>query len=152
MKLAFSGQARYPDMTEGYELYVRRARTSQPVDIQTYNKIVKDYCKMLAEELEEYGMVDLPSDMGSLATIRLQRKPQYRRKKFVGYGKWDWKCGHHDGSFTAFGITFLPKREKSQNLRCYGFVTNRRLFQRIKEKYDAGCHVWAPLTFNDEMI
>ena len=152
MKLAFSGQARYPDMKDGYELYVRRARKSQPVEMQIYAKVIKDYCKMLAVELEEYGMVDLPSDLGALATIRLQRRPKYRGKKFIGYGKWDWKTGHHDGSFTAFGITFLPNRKKSQNLRCYGFVTNRRLFQRIKEKYNAGCHVWAPLTFNDEMI
>ena len=152
MKLAFSGQARYPDFNDGYGLYVRRARTNQPVDLQIYTKIVKGYCKMLSEELEQNGLADLPSDLGSLATIRMKRKPQYRGKKFVGYGKMDWKLGHRDGNINAFGIGYLPKRTRSQNLRCYGFVANRKLFRRIKEKYDAGCHVWAPLTFNDEMI
>ena len=152
MKLAFSGQARYPEMNDGYELYCRRARTNDPVDLNTYTKIVKEYCRMLAEDLEKDGIVDMPSGLGSISAIRIKRKPQYRNKKFAGYGKWDWKHGHYDGSLNAFGMAFLPKRDKTQNLRCYGFVANRRLFKRIKERYDAGLNEWTPMTFNDEMI
>ena len=58
MRLAFSGQAKYPDMTDGYELYVRRARTNRVVDLKTYTAIVNDYCRMLAEDLENAGMTD----------------------------------------------------------------------------------------------
>jgi hypothetical protein len=152
MTLAFSGQARYPDFTDGYELYVRRARKNEPVDIQTYTKVVKDYCKMLAECMESEGMVDLPSGLGSIAPVYMKRKAKYRKKKFIGYGKWDWKYQRYDGSPIAFGITFLPNQDKNSNLRCYGFVANRQLFKRMKKKYDEGTNPWYTMEFNDKMI
>lgn len=151
MKLAFSGQARYPEMTDGYELYVRRSRTNEPVDLQKYTRVVKDYCRMIAEELERDGMIDLPSGLGSISAVKIRRKAHYRKGKFAWYGKWDPRRCRYDGSPFAFGVTFLPKRDKNQNLRCYGFVANRQLFKRMKEKYDNGCQ-WTPMTFNDEMI
>ena len=106
MKLAFSGQARYPEMTEGYELYVRRTRNGEPVDLQTYTAVVKDYCSLLAEDLKKEGMVDLPCELGMIAAVNITRRPQYRGKKFIGYGKYDWEKGHYDGELKAFGLTF----------------------------------------------
>ena len=152
MRLAFSGQARYPDFTDGYELYVRRARTNEPVGIKTYTRIVKDYCKMLADDIEKDGMVDLPSGLGSISPVRMRRKMQYRGKKAVGFGKWNWKSQHYDGNPEAFGIAFLPSRDKNHNLRCYGFVANRRLFKSMMEAYNAGTYGWFPMEYNDEMI
>lgn len=152
MKLAFSGSARYAEMKEGYELYVRRSKLGNTVDEKTYNRIVKAYCRMLADKLFEDGMVDLPGELGTITAATITRKPQYRGKKFIGYGKMDWKRGHYDGRLKAFGIVFLPRRERTQNLRSYGFVANRRLFKRMKDSYDKGLCGWKPVVFNDDMV
>lgn len=152
MKLAFSGQARYPDMTDGYELYVKRKRMKDPVDIHIYTAVVKEYCRLLAEDLEKDGMIDLPSGLGTIAVVRFNRRPQYRGKKFIGYGKMDWKRGHYNGEVKAFGLAFLPRRDKTNNLRCYGFVANRQLFKRMKKEYDYGLCEWTPMEFGNEMI
>lgn len=152
MKLAFSGEARYPDFKDGYELYLRRSRTRECVDEKTYNRVVKEYCRRLAERIDKEGIADLPCGLGAVAAVTLRRKPQYRGKRFVGYGKMNWKTGYRDGRPTAFGVAFLPSRERNQNLRCYGFVANRKLFKRMKERYDAGTNSWHPMELNDEMI
>lgn len=152
MKLAFSGQGRYPDFDKGYELYVKRNRTDGYMDRESYARVVRKYCKMLAESLEEEGMVDLPAGLGSICAALFTRKPQYRGEKFVGYGKMLWDKGHYDGSMKAFGLLYMPRRDKSQNLRCYGFVANRRLFQRMKEKYDKRECNWVPIEFSNEMV
>lgn len=152
MKLAFSGQARYPDMTDGYELYVRRSRKGDCVDISTYKRIVNDYCRMLAEDLEREGIVDLPCGLGSVAAVIMRRRPQYRGKKFVGYGSYNWKSGHYDGEANAFGLAFLPSRARTNNMRCYGFVANRRLFRRMKELYLGNERDWVPMNYEKEMI
>ncbi len=152
MKLAFSGEARYPDFEDAYELYLRRSRTRECVDEKTYNRVVKEYCKSLAERIEKEGFADLPCGLGTVAAVIMERKPQYRGKKFVGYGRYDWKTGTRDGKLETFGIVFLPSHGRNQNLRCYGFVANRRLFKRMKESYDTGMSVWYPMRFNDEMI
>ena len=149
MKLAFSGQARYPDLDEGYDLYLKRTK-SQPLEKKEYNRVVKAYCRRLAEYMKEEGMVDLPGKMGMLSSAILTRKPQYRGEKFVGYGKMDWTKGHFDGNLKAFGVVFLPRHEKNNNMRSFGFVCNRRLFKDIKEKYLAGD--WSPLEFTEDMI
>lgn len=151
MKLAFSGEARYPDFRDGYELYKRRARSRECLDEKTYHRVVRDYCRDLAGRLENEGMADLPR-LGSIVAVKLERRPQFRGDKFVGYGSMNWKEGHYDGSHQAFGITFLPDRRRSQNLRCYGFVANRRLFKRMKERASGYDCPWIPLEFNDEMI
>jgi len=147
MKLAFSGQAHYPDLDAGFELYEKRAKTRLCVDKKTYRRIIKMYCRKLAKRLETDGMIDLPSDLGSIMTAVIRRKPQYRGDKFVGFGKMDWESGHYDGTYKTFGLVFLPNRTKSQNLRCYGYVANRQLFKRVKELYKG-----AVLDFNDNMI
>ncbi len=152
MKLAFSGQARYPDMTEGYELYVRRTRVGNPVDLDTYTAVVKDYCSLLAGDLERNGITDLPCGLGSVAAVIMRRRPQYRGRKFVGYGSYDWKKGHYDGEPDAFGLAFLPKRDRTANLRCYGFVANRRLFKKMKELYQSHDCPWVPMEYGKEMI
>ena len=152
MKLAFSGQARYPEMTDGFELYVRRSRKNECVDLHTYTAVVKEYCKMLSEDLKKYGMVDLPCELGSIAAVTIKRRPQFRGKKFVGYGKMDWENGHYDGESKAFGLAFLPKREKTNNLRCYGFVANRRLFKKMKELFGTYDCPWVPIEYGKEMI
>lgn len=151
-KLAFSGKGKYPDFEKGYTLYCKRKKKGEPVAETVYNNIVRDYCKTLADRLEKDGMVDLPKDTGTLFTAIFRRKPQYRGNKFVGYGKINRTTGNYDGSPTAFGIVFLPKRNKTNNLRCFGFVANRRLFQRLKNSYVEQTCNWIPMQFNDKMI
>lgn len=150
MRLAFNGEGHYPNLDEGYALYKKRVK--KPLDRKTYNRIVKAYCKRLASRLEEKGVVDLPGDFGMLCAATLTRKPQYRGKKFIGYGKMDWTKGHYDGNLKAFGIIFLPRHGKNNNLRSFGFVCNRELFKKTKKKYLSGESVWKPLEFTEEMI
>lgn len=152
MKLAFSGEARYPKFDEGYGLYSKRVRRQTKIGFSSYSRIVKMYCASLAERLCRDGIVDLPCGLGSLYAAEIYRKPQYRGDKFIGYGKMDWKKGEYDGSHKAFGIVFLPDRNRNQNLRCYGFVANRKLYKRMKAIYDGYDRNWSPITFNDEMI
>ena len=152
MKLAFSGEARHPDMTDGYELYVRRSRLIEPADLHTYTIIVKEYCRLLAEELQKDGIADLPCGLGSVAAVIMRRRPQYRGKTFVGYGSYNWEKGHYDGEPKAFGLAFLPSRNKTNNLRCYGFVSNRKLFKRMKELYQSYDCPWVPMEYGKEMI
>ena len=152
MKLAFSGEARYPDYKKGYELYVKRSKAGNCMDFKTYKRVIRKYCMSLAERLCDSGYVELPAGLGAIVPITIDRKAQYRGNKFIGYGKMDWEKGHYDGSNKAFGITFLPRRRKKDNLRCYGFVANRKLFKRVKEKSDDYQCEWKPLQFNDDMI
>lgn len=152
MKLAFNGQAHYTDFSRGYEIYLRRERKEERQDEATYRRVVKAYCRILAERLVENGIVDLPGDMGSIAAAIITRKPQYRGKKFIGYGKMDWKKGHYDGKLKTFGMVYLPRRGKNKNLRSYGFVANRRLFKNMKDKYNSNDCRWMPIEFEEEMI
>ena len=152
MKLAFSGRARYPDMKDGYALYVRRTRTGNPVDLHTYTVVVKEYCSLLAEELKKNGITDLPCGLGSVAAVIMRRRPQYRGKQFVGYGSYNWEKGHYDGEPKAFGLAFLPSRNRTNNLRCYGFVANRSLFKKMKELYRSYDCPWVPIEYGKEMI
>ena len=152
MRLAFTGQARHTDFRDGYSLYTRRSRNGCCVSEPEYRRIVRAYCGILADRLVNEGMIDLPGTLGSVAAVTITRKPQYIGERFVGYGKMDWEKGHRDGNLKAFGITFLPRRGKNNNLRCYGFVANRRLFKRVKGKFVSGDCGWVPLEFNDDMV
>lgn len=152
MKLAFNSKAKYTDFSEGYEIYKKRARFGNELTEKEYKRVVRAYCRGLAEQLKENGIVDLPNDIGSIAACTITRKPQFRGDKFVGYGKIDWSTGQYDGSLKTFGLCFLPKRGKHKNFRCYGFVANRRLFKEMKEIYLSGGCEWYPIQFNDEMI
>ena len=152
MKLAFSGEARYTDFSGGYELYLKRCRNVEPIDVVDYKRIVRIYCASLAERLCKDGIADLPNGIGQIAAAVIPRKPKYRDNKFLGYGKKDWKSGQYDGSQTSFGIVFLPNRGKNMNLRCYGFVANRKLYGRMKELYDMNYRPWMPVEFNDDLI
>lgn len=152
MKLAFNGRGHYTDYSKGYELYVSRSRKGEYVDEKTYHRIVRKYCERLAANLLKCGIIDLPVEMGSIAACTITRKPQYRGKQFIGYGKMDWKTGHFDGKLKTFGLVYLPRQTKHKNLRCYGFVANRQLFKRIKEKWENGIADWHPIEFNDDMI
>ena len=151
MKLAFNGEAHYTDFSDGYQLYVNRSRKGQSVDKKTYNRIIRLYCQSLADGLLRNGMVDLPNEMGMIAAATIRRKPQYRGKKFIGYGAMDWEKGHFDGTLKSFGLVFLPKGNR-KNLRCYGFVANRELFKKMKKAYAQPFCPWSPVVFNDEMI
>lgn len=153
MKLAFNGKAHYTDFDKGYELYVSRSRKGECFDKKTYNRVIRLYCKKMAERLLDDGFVDLPAGLGMITAAEITRKPQYRGKTFVGYGKMDWKTGHRDGKLKTFGMVYLPRRGgRKENLRSYGYVANRALFKKMKSKYDSpGCS-WALMEFNDEMI
>lgn len=145
MKLAFSGQARYTDFSDGYSLYMKRSKKGDVMDEAMYHRVIKEYCSALADRLGKDGMVDLPH-LGTIAAARLTRKAQYRGDKFIGYGAIDWNTGKYDGKLKTFGLVFLPVIKQKQNLRSYGFVANRKLFKKIK----AGSY--ALLDYNDEMI
>lgn len=152
MKLAFNGKAHYPDYSAGYDLYSSRARSRECVDKKTYNKIIRMYCSSLADRLLNTGMADLPMNIGTIYTSVIFRRPQYRGKKFIGYGKKDWGTGYYDGDPKAFGLVFLPNRDRNANLRCYGFVSNRALFKKLKSLYQSDYCPWTPIEFNNEMI
>lgn len=150
MKLAFNGQGRYPDFEKGYALYLRRSRGGVQMDKAMYRRVVRKYCKMLANRLCEDSMVDFPGSLGSISAAIFTRRPQYRGNKFVGFGKIDWQSGLYDGSLKAFGVAYLPRHDKNQNLRAFGFVANGRLFKRMKELYNEQKIV--PIEFSNEMI
>lgn len=151
-KLAFSGEGRYPDFTTAYGLYCRRCRTGNPVDEKTYRAVVRKYCGILSDRLLSNGAADFPNGMGTVTAAVIRRKPQFRGKKFIGFGAMDWENGHYDGTIEAFGLVFLPNRTKSENLRCYGFVANRGLFKKMKELWKSDYCPWVPLDFEDSMV
>jgi len=152
MKLAFSGEARYPVFTDGFGVYSRRVRSKMSMRVSSYCKVVKMYCASLAERLYNDGIVDLPMNLGQIAAATITRKPVYRKGKFIGYGKFDIKTGQYDGKLKTFGIVFLPNRDKKAGLRCFGFVANRKLFKRMKARYESDDCPWVPIEFNDDMI
>lgn len=152
MKLAFSGEARYPVFSDGFKLYSGRVRSKSSVDLSTYRRVISSYCASLAERLYNEGIVSLPMNIGHICAVNMTRKPQYRGKKFIGYGGYDWSKGHYDGNINAFGMVFLPNRNKKAALRSYGFVANRQLFKRMKARYMSDDCPWVPLDFNDDMI
>lgn len=151
MRLAFSGRGRYPDFAPGYALYGRRTRRRGALDMATYRRVVRAYCSALAGRLEREGSVELPCGMGTLMAARLTRRPQYRGKTFIGYGA-PGAHGVLDGTLKAFGVVFLPRRDSVAQLRCCGFVANRRLFRRMKEAYEDRRADWSPADFDDSMI
>ena len=153
MKLAFNNKAHYTDFSDGYALYQKRTKKGLIVDETLYRRVIKTYCKVLAHRLETEGAVDFPNEIGTIATVTITRKPQYRGKTFIGYGGKDWITGRLDGKLRTFGIAYLPKRRKNkQVLRCLGFVANRQLFQRMKDISLTDDCPWALLEFNDDMI
>ena len=152
MKLAFHGQAKYTDFRDGYELYRSRTRSREVLSFRGYKRIVKRYCKLLAEHMLEDGSIDLPKGTGTISAAIFTRRPQYRGDKFIGYGKMDWNTGHYDGNLKAFGLAFLPDHSKNANMRCFGFVANRGLFKKLKELFQADYRNWEPVQFNDRMI
>lgn len=152
MKLAFSGKGHYTDFTKGFELYKKHAKKDDTVDYDTYKRIVRRYCEMLSDSLCNYGFIDLPENLGMVSVATITRKPQYRGKKFIGYGKIDWINKRYDGQLKTFGIVYLPKHGKNNNLRSFGFVANRRLFKRVKELYNKNSSRFSLLEFNDNMI
>lgn len=152
MKLAFNGKGHYTDFSESYGLYVKRSRGGDVFDERTFRRVVRSYCRILSERLIRDGIADLPCNMGTIVAARITRKPQYRGKEFIGYGKKDWKTGEYDGKLKTFGLVFLPKHGKNENLRCFGYVANRKLFQKVKSKYESDERTWELLDFNDDMI
>ena len=152
MKLAFSGKARYANFKKGYELYLKRSKSGNEIDKETYNRVVRAYCKLLAETLEKYGIVDLPGDFGSIAAAYITKRPQFRGDRFIGYGAMNWKTGQYDGKLKVFGMVFLPRHVKNGNMRCFGYVANRQLFRRMKNIFNSFDCPWDAIEFKNEMI
>ena len=151
MRLLFKGEGRFADFAPAYELYLRRKRSGNPLDETMYRRVLKAYCRRLALRLEEDGMVDLPCELGSIGTALIGKRYVYRNGKYVGYGAFDYKKWEYDGNLKAFGVAYLPKHG-NDSLRCFGFVANRNLFQRMKKKYMESQCSWIPMDFNIEMI
>ena len=152
MKLAFSGEARYPDFNDGYELYKKRTRSRDCMDLKTYKKVVRMFCSGMEDKLLTSGLVDFPNRIGFISAAIFTRKAKYRDGKMVGFGKMDWEAGHYDGSMKAFGVAFFPRRDITANMRCYGFVCNRELYKKMAELYNGYDCPWVPLEFSDDMI
>lgn len=152
MKLAFSGHGQYTDFSEGYELYTKRSRKNECFDERVYHRVIRSYCRMLSRRLVRDGCVDLPCELGTIVAAEITRKPKYIGKKFIGYGRMDWSAGRYDGTLKTFGLVYLPKHGKNNNLRCFGFVANRQLFKEMKKAHEDRECDWKLLEFNDEMI
>lgn len=146
----FLGESRYPDLSKGYELYLHRsAKTPKEriLSLQQYNRIVKSYCKALADKLEDEGITDLPSNIGSIAAVNIRKKPTYdkTRKAYRPADLIDWDKTRETGGIVrkdcriTFGFVFVPKRIKGhENFRCFGIRANKALYKRMKKHYDAG--------------
>ena len=152
MKLAFNGQAHYTDFASGYDLYKKRSKAGRSFSEREYRRVIRTYCRLLADSLVKNGIVDFPGELGSVVAAVITRKAQYRGKKFIGYGGWDYKNKCYDGKLKTFGMVYLPRQKKNDNLRSFGFVANRQLFRRMKERFQDSLCPWTPITFEKEMI
>lgn len=152
MKLAFNGQAHYIDFLGGYALYKKRTKKDFVVSFELYKRVIRCYCKLLAERLLQNGMIDLPKNYGIITSAIITRKPQYRGKKFIGYGAKVWRTGQYDGKLKTFGMVYLPRHGKHNNMRCLGYVANRCLFKKMKAIYESDSCSWQPIEFNDDLI
>lgn len=152
MRLIFTGQGRYPEYDEAYERYKRRSRVGKPVYPKVYRSVIRAYCKVLADRLLETGSADLPCELGTIAAATITRLPQYRGRRFIGFGKRDFITQKFDGTLKAFGIVYLPRRDKCNSLRCLGFVANRELFKKVKAHYLTDECTWSTVEFNNDMI
>lgn len=146
----FVNKARYPDLTNGYLLYRNRSAMTPSDRVLTesqYNRIVKSYCKELANRIETEGIADLPSDIGAIVAVNIYKKPVYdaREKKYRLARNIDWNATRENKKITykdspnTFGFVFAPKHIKKNNiLRCFGFVANKALYKRMRVKYNDG--------------
>lgn len=152
MRPAFYGKAGSTDMTCGYRCYSTRKKKHEPVSTVIYGRVVRAYCRRLAGKLEKDGMVQLPCGIGLLSAAFVRRKPRYRDGRFLGIGMYDPRTGKYDGTTEAFSIVLFPDISGTQNLRCYGFVCNSRLFRRMKKAWTEGTCAWRPARYDDDMI
>lgn len=147
MNILFKNKSRYPDLNNGYKLYECRSipKGESVVSRNTYNRIVKMFCKSLASSLIETGMIDLPCDIGSIAVVSIHKKPIYdKRKKCYTYNNLiDWnrtrKEGRviHGGSLDTVGIKFIAKNKRGRdNFNCFGIRANKSLYKKIKDMYN----------------
>ena len=146
----FKNKSRYPDLSSGYELYCNRSvKTPKDriLDRVLYNRIVKAFCKELADELEKDGIVDLPSDIGSVIAVGITKKPSYdvSLKKYRSADNVDWDATRKNGTVVrkdgnkTFGFVFQSKRVKGHgNFRCFGIRANKALYKRMRKCYDEG--------------
>lgn len=146
----FDNKARRPNYDSGYAKYLGRCaktKADKVFDRSRYISIVKDYCKMLAQRLEDEGTIDLPCGMGSIVAVSIRRRPRYNKRT----GKWhlansiDWEMFRNEGvkmykdDKYTFGFIYSPRREEGfENLRCYGIRANEELYSRMRKKYDDG--------------
>lgn len=147
----FSGEARRPEFSGAYDLYLRRRRRGvEPLTRAQFAKAVRAYCRLLAEELETTGMAELPCGLGCLAAGVVRRRPRWdpKARKWRTADPVDWEETRRTGTLTrkagdgrAFAITYVPAvggHRGDVNRMCLGFQANRGLFRRMKDKYDGG--------------
>lgn len=146
----FKGEARYPDLSNGYELYTHRSATTPKDRLLTeeqYNKVVKLFCKEYADRLEEEGMVDLPCEIGSVVAVEVTKRPTFDPclGKYRTADNIDWAKTRQEGTIVrkdgrkTFGIAFVPRHTKGYgNFRCFGIRANKNLYKRMKKQYDSG--------------
>ena len=146
----FINKARYPDLTNGYLLYRNRSSLTPPERLLTeaqFNRVIKRYCKRLATMVEDCGVADLPCDMGAIVAVNIKKRPVYdaREKKFKPARSVDWDKTRETKSMVykydpnTFGFVFAPKHIRGRNIfRCFGFVANKSLYKRMREKYNDG--------------
>lgn len=150
MRKLFNGEARYPDLDCSYDYYLSRrgeSERSSTLSREDFNRVVKMYCKSLAEDLCSTGSIDLPCDMGMIAAVRVKRKPVFntRTGKYTTGSSVDWDRTREEGKIVfgdgndAFGFVFVPKWKKgNENLRCVGIRANKELYRKMKDMYNEG--------------
>lgn len=136
-------------MSDGYRIYLERCKNTDKKLVLTktqYNNVVRMFCKGLAEDIENKGMVDLPCDTGMVAAVRIPRTPRYNKKeKKYSYTSVDWdrtreekRIVMSDGTET-FGIAYVAKHTPKMSCsRCFGIRANKSLFKRMKKRYNEG--------------
>ena len=171
MGIVFKGKARYPSMSDGYALYLRRTKKPETeLDEKTYGKVIKAYCKTLAELLENDGIVDLPCKLGSIVVTRYKYRWKFTNDgKIHGRGKTDWaktrELWNNDPkaaenkvrvmSPDLYGtvIAYVPNHYTANgNLRAVGFRANRELYRRIAESVKNGTNNYAVPDYDNFML
>lgn len=159
----FNGESHYPDMSDGYRLYLERCRNTDERVILTekqYNNVIRMFCRSLAGDIESNGMVDLPCGMGTIAAVRISRTPKYiKSERRYAYRSVDWDRTRADGRIVisdepyAFGIAYMAKHmSRVSNSRCFGIRANKALFKRMKSRYKEGSLGFQLVDMNNYVI
>lgn len=158
MRTPFGGAPRADVVAEGWESYSRRHPGG--LTRSQHRMAVEAYFRLLAGRLERTGWCDLPLDLGSVAAVRVTRRPRWDRaaKRYRSADTVDWAATRERGETVrrdgrdTLGFVLAPKDAPGRACaKCLGFVADRGLYSRCKARYDAGT-LGFPLPDADDLI